>query len=235
MTQANRSRRKRLPHTITPAEFNRLAEQPSRRAPTGIRNRAAMWLMYGSGLRVGEVVALSSRDVNRSAKGGPVIRVRNGKGGHDRVVPLPSPAFLALESWTAIRPRSRWLICTLDGGRISDRYLRAALARYAERAGVLKPTDDNGAVPINPHILRHSFATRLLESGANIEEVRAALGHSNLQTTQVYLHANPVRLGEAIRGAFEEEDAPDADADALEAAVERVLARRPELLRGGVQ
>jgi site-specific recombinase XerC len=109
-----------------------------------------LWVMYGCGLRVGEVVALSPRDLNRGAKGGPVLRVRQGKGKKDRAnLPIPRGAWDAMESWAAVRPESNYFFSTLPGERLSDRYVRAMVARYAERAEVLKLADDNRQVPIN--------------------------------------------------------------------------------------
>ena len=199
----------RLPRTITEAEFRRLVDQtgPSR---SGKRNRAMLWAMYGCGLRVGEVVGLSARDINRQAKGGPSLRVRRGKEAKDRAnLPIPRAAWDAFEAWAAVRPSSsQFFFSTLDGKALSDRYVRALVSRLADRAEVYKLGDDNGERPINPHILRHSFATRLLERGVDVRQVQLALGHSDLSTTQVYLHVEDARLRDAIRAAF---DAPDDD------------------------
>ena len=217
---------KRLPQTISADEFARLIEVPSATSATGKRNRAMMWSMYGCGLRVGEVAALSPRDVKRTGKGSPSVHVRNGKGGRDRVVPIPSPAFDALESWVAVRPKSRWLFSALNGHQLSTRYVHAMVTRAADLAGVYKVADGNGERPISPHVLRHSFATRLLERGADIEQVRRALGHSSLSTTQIYLHVTDARLGETIRGAFEGEIQFDAtDEDLLRRIVREELQR----------
>jgi site-specific recombinase XerC len=140
---------RRLPQTISEPEFHRLVEQTGNSA-SGRRNRAMLWVMYGCGLRVGEVVALSPRDLNRGAKGGPVLRVRQGKGKKDRAnLPIPRGAWDAMESWAAVRPESNYFFSTLPGERLSDRYVRAMVARYAERAEVLKLADDNRQVPIN--------------------------------------------------------------------------------------
>ncbi len=190
---------RRLPRTITEAEFQRLVDQtgPSR---SGKRNRAMLWAMYGCGLRVGEVVGLSARDINRQAKGGPSLRVRRGKGAKDRAnLPIPRAAWDAFEAWAAVRPSSQFFFSTLDGKALSDRYVRALVSRLAERAEVNKLDDDNRERPINPHILRHSFATRLLERGVDVRQVQLALGHSDLSTTQVYLHVEDAKLRDAIR------------------------------------
>ena len=181
-----------MPKTITEAEFHRLIAVTGN-SRTGRRNRAAMWLMYGCGARVGETVALSPRDIRRTGPGAPSLHVRRGKGSRDRVVAIPAAAFDALEGWVAVRPQSRWLLSTLDGGRIWTRYLRAALARYSHRAQVYLPDDANGDKPVHPHALRHSYATRLLDEGVNVAQVQQLLGHSDLSTTAVYLGVNPER------------------------------------------
>ena len=105
----------------------------------------------------------------------------------------------------AVRPSSQFFFSTLDGNALSDRYVRGLVSRLAERAEVYKLDDDNQERPINPHILRHSFATRLLERGVDVRQVQLALGHADLATTQVYLHVEDSRLRDNIRAAF---DAP---------------------------
>ena len=125
---------RRLPQTISEPEFHRLVEQTGN-APSGRRNRAMLWVMYGCGLRVSEVVALSPRDLNRGAKGGPVLRVRQGKGKKDRAnLPIPRAAWDAMESWAAVRPASNYFFSTLQGKRLSDRYVRAMVGAL-RRAG----------------------------------------------------------------------------------------------------
>jgi site-specific recombinase XerD len=210
--------RRRLPKTITEAEFHRLIAATGN-SRTGRRNRAAFWLMYGSGLRVGEVVALAPRDVRWTGPGAPSLRVRLGKGSRDRVVAIPAAAYDALEAWVTVRPKSRWLISTLAGGQISTRYLLAALARYSERAGVYLPDDANGQRPVWPHALRHSFATRLLDEGVNVAQVQQLLGHSDLSTTAVYLGVNPERTLDEARAAF---DGPGDEDDPVAALIRRI-------------
>ena len=219
-------RARRLPKTITEAEFDRLLAVTGN-SRSGRRNRAAIWLLYGCGLRVGEVVALSPRDVRRTGPGAPSLRVRRGKGSRDRVVAIPAAAFDALEGWVAVRPSSPHLLSTLNGGQISTRYLRAALARYSHRAEVYLPDDANGDKPVHPHALRHSYATRLLDEGVNVRQVQQLLGHSNLDTTSIYLGVNDSRTLDDARAAF---DGPSADDAGEVAALVRRLVRE-ELAR----
>lgn len=190
---------KRLPKVITPEEWERLAAQPSRRAPSGKRNLAALHVMYMAGLRVSEVCSLSPRDLNMRAM---TLRVREGKGNKDRNnLGLPADTLAVIERWQVVRRDSRFLFCTLDGKRMSERYLHAMVGRYARRAGVMKPTA-NGERPINPHILRHSYATRLIYAGVPIHDVQRALGHSSLATTQVYLSVDDQGLAARLRDAM---------------------------------
>jgi site-specific recombinase XerD len=116
---------------------------------------------------------------------------------------VPAETWAVFERWSSIRPSSRYFFCTLGGKRLSERYLHAMVGRYASRAGVMKPTKD-GDRPINPHVLRHSYATRLIERGVPIHDVQAALGHSSLATTQVYLHVNDEKLADRLRDALSE-------------------------------
>jgi integrase/recombinase XerD len=217
---------RRLPKVIEPDEFERLASQPSRRAPTGRRNLAALHCMYFAGLRVNEICSLSLRDLNARAL---TLRVREGKGKKDRNnLGIPADTLAVIERWIAVRPDSRYLFCTLAGGRMSERYVHAMVTRYAKRAGVMKDTAD-GEQPVNPHVLRHSYATRLIERGVPVHDVQRALGHSSLQTTSIYLHVNDKGLAERLRVAVSHSES----ATELEALVRRVIGeqlRRPAVL-----
>jgi Phage integrase family len=105
------------------------------------------------------------------------------------------------ERWEAVRPESRFFFSTLEGGRLSERYVQQMVGRYGVRAGVLKATMD-GDRPIHPHMLRHSYATRLINAGVPVHAVQRALGHSHLATTSVYLHVSDDELADQLRGAL---------------------------------
>ena len=216
----------RLPVTITEAEFERIIGKTSRRAPTGIRNRAMLVLAWEAGLRVSELCDLAPGDILRSV---PAVRVRHGKGDKDRQVPLRNAALTAIEDWMRIRGQGGpWLFCTVvDRKRVSPRYVRAALARYSARAGVFKTvrstSGENVLRPIHPHALRHSFATRMLRDyGLDLDELQQVLGHASLSSTAVYLHVSQDRLAEKMKAGLDV-DGDDAD---LEAIVARVLRTR---------
>lgn len=182
---------KKLPQRLTRDEAQRLLAVPNRRAPTGVRNRALLRLFYRAGLRCQEALDLKPRDLQLSRN---EIRVNEGKGGKDRVVWIDPVTIEILESWRDIRPSgSEWFFCALfrDPGRQLDSgYVRAMIARYGRRAKI--------DIRCHPHLLRHTFASELLEDGCTIAEVQKLLGHEDLGTTQMYLHLVDERLRERL-------------------------------------
>jgi len=166
--------------------------RPERAEAARLRDRALVELLYGAGLRVGELVGLDVRDLDLRRGD---VRVW-GKGGKERVVPLPGAAREALTAWIAWRKRPGLLAEPLfpslrarpDGSprRLSARDVRRTLARRAHRAGV--------AGRIHPHRLRHSYATHLLDMGADLREIQELLGHASLSTTQKYTAVSAERL-----------------------------------------
>lgn len=154
------------------------------------RDRALAETLYGAGLRVGELVSLDARDVDLHRR---EVRVM-GKGGRERVVPLPAAAHAALDEYLRQRRRpgllAEPLFTSLRGGarsrRLSDRDVRRVLARRAAQVGV--------ADRVHPHRLRHSYATHLLDMGAGLREIQELLGHASLSTTQRYTAVSAERL-----------------------------------------
>ncbi|MDR1309607.1 MAG: tyrosine-type recombinase/integrase [Deltaproteobacteria bacterium] len=158
------------------------------------RDQAVLELAYSSGLRVGELVALDLGDLDLAA--GRVM-VRSGKGGKDRPVPLGVPAALAIDGWLLARPRfvgdgraGAAVFLGLRGGRLRDREVRRVLAKRLAGAGL---APDLAGV----HGLRHSFATHLLEAGADLKAIQEMLGHSSLATTERYTHLDLAALRRA--------------------------------------
>jgi integrase/recombinase XerC len=198
-------REQRLPAHLAESEMSRLLEMPDTSAPLGRRDRAILELFYASGLRLSELVGLGLEDVNLS---GRVVRVL-GKGGRERIVPFNRSTEEALRAWLkdreafapAVSPlagsrRRRSadpLFLNYQGGRLStrsvDRLVRKYVAACSTRFG------------ISPHALRHSFATHLLERGADLRAIQELLGHARLSTTQRYTHVNSTQLLEAYRKA----------------------------------
>ncbi len=166
---------------LSPTEARALLHAPSDRAPTGLRNRALIAVMYGAGLRLAEAIALKPADVDLDNAD---IRVLHGKGDKARTAGIDQGALVHLARWVdarrGLKLRNGPLLCTLDGKPLSPRYVRAMLTRMAERAGVEKR--------VHPHGLRHTHAAELEREGFTVSEIQQQLGHTSLQTTAVYLN-----------------------------------------------
>ena len=183
--------------------MDRLLASPDGEAPAGRRDRAILELFYASGLRLSELVDLDLQDVNLS---GRVVRVR-GKGGKERLVPFNRSTADALRAVMADgrvsgpdgpglhRPRNRRfpLFLNLRGGRLTTRSVDRIVRLYVRRAGL--------GQTVSPHALRHTFATHLLQAGADLRAIQELLGHANLSTTQRYTHLDVGRLMEVYRKA----------------------------------
>jgi len=194
----------RLPRHLRPAEVEAVLEaagEPSSPGDDGrlaLRDRALIELLYASGLRVGELVSLDWRDLDLTAR---VLRVM-GKGGKERMVPFGVPAAAALRAWLAAWEDVRSAAAAAEeepvflnarGGRLSDRSVRRVVDRCVQRAAL--------ASGVHPHTLRHSFATHLLEAGADLRAIQELLGHASLSTTQKYTHVEVDRLLAVYRQA----------------------------------
>lgn len=171
---------RRLPRTLTPEQAARLVEIEGEGA-LAARDRAMLELLYSSGLRLAELVALDIEDLDLSDGSVKVT----GKGRKTRIVPVGRQACAALAQWLVARASlagagERALFVARDGRRLGVRSVQLRLARWARRRGL--------AVPVSPHTLRHSFASHLLESSGDLRAVQELLGHANLTTTQIYTH-----------------------------------------------
>lgn len=184
---------KRLPRPLRVDEIDRLMEAVSTADPLGVRDRTILEVLYGGGLRVGELIQLEVDDVDLDRN---LARVR-GKGSRERLSPLGRHAGDWLRRWLGIRaPRRadlRAIFLNYKGDRLSERSVDRLFARYAMLAGL----DDTAS----PHALRHSFATHLLERGADLRAVQELLGHKRLTTTQVYTQVTRERILEIYRKA----------------------------------
>ena len=181
---------KRLPKFLDPEQVNTLLRTPDDNTLLGARDRAMLEVMYSTGIRVSELVDLNASDVDSL---GQAVRVR-GKGRRERIAPIGPTALAAINKYMGLRksdPRSAnfnqdALFVNKHGQRLSTRSVRRKLDKYLAQAG-LDPS-------ISPHTLRHTFATHMLENGADLRSVQELLGHQSISTTQVYTHVTAQRL-----------------------------------------
>lgn len=183
-TAARRSLPKILGHTEIAALFARAELEAAAETPAAVRLLALVEMLYGSGLRATELVSLPLAAVPRDA---PFVTV-TGKGGQARMVPVGARASAALSRWLAVRPAGRYLFpSSRADGHLSRVRLFQLLKDLAARAG-LAPDK------VSPHVLRHAFATHLLEGGADLRVLQTLLGHADIATTQIYTHVDSARL-----------------------------------------
>ncbi|HXH84499.1 MAG TPA: site-specific tyrosine recombinase/integron integrase, partial [Candidatus Tectomicrobia bacterium] len=188
---------RRLPSFLTYDEVTALISCPQGSRPQAVRDRAILELLYATGMRVSEIVSLDLDDVDLD---GQAIRVV-GKGNKERMVIMGEPAREALERYLReARPKlaagtERALFLNRDGGRLSVRRVQLMLRKYAVAAGLGKRA--------YPHLLRHTFATHLLDGGADLRVVQELLGHANVNTTQVYLHVTEERQRKVMEASLD--------------------------------
>lgn len=183
--------KRKLPHVLTIEEVDQLMEQPQVLLPLGLRDRAMLELMYGTGIRVSEMLALQIEDLNIMAG---FLRCL-GKGRKERIIPVNQTAIVWVERYLG-RSRNlllkgrqdRTMFLNAHGRKLSRQGFFKILAQYGAKAGL--------GTDLTPHTLRHSFATHLLENGADLRAVQEMLGHADISTTQIYTHLTKSRLRE---------------------------------------
>jgi tyrosine recombinase XerC len=181
---------RRLPVFLDEDEVARLLTTPDAVDPAGLRDRAILEMLYSTGMRIGELAAVSLEDVDLL---GEVVKAK-GKGKKERLVPLGRPAVEALRAYLDVRKGFRGsgrdghraLFRNKNGGRLSDRGVRRIFQKYAREAGLRSE--------VTPHTLRHSFATHMLNRGADLRSVQELLGHASLTSTQIYAHVTAEKL-----------------------------------------
>ncbi len=189
-------RERRLPHILTKEHLNALIEAADADTPQGLRDRAILELMYAAGVRLSEVVGLDVASLNLPDRS---LLVR-GKGNKERMVLVGRPAENAFRRYLErgrpqlARGTEAALFLNRDGGRLSARSVQQTVRRHALRAGL----DQR----VFPHLLRHSFATHLLDGGAELRVVQELLGHASANTTQIYTHVTEERQREVYVRAF---------------------------------
>jgi integrase/recombinase XerD len=183
----------KIPNFLNLEEINRLLEAPDPAKPTGLRDRAMLQLLYATGLRVSELCHVGIGDLDFGMQ---IIRTL-GKGNKHRLVPVGTSAIKAVEDYLEngrlqlLKGRSsKYLFVTARGGCLTRQSFWHQLTEYGKTAGIFHG--------LSPHVLRHSFATHLLEGGADLRSVQIMLGHSDISTTQIYIHVMRSRLRDTV-------------------------------------
>lgn len=185
---ATPKKEKHLPVVMQPSDVALLLEQPDASTPLGARDAAYLELLYASGLRISELTGIDIDDLELRAR---LVKV-HGKGSKERIVPFGTKAEAALRAWLAVRgdlvhdPEEQAVFVNYRGQRITTRSVRRLFDGYVRAAAL-----QSG---VSPHTLRHSFATHLLNAGADLRGIQELLGHSSLSTTQKYTHLNDWQL-----------------------------------------
>lgn len=185
-------REKPLPSVLQTSEVTALLEMPDLETPLGIRDRAWIELMYASGLRISELVSIDLDDIELRAR---LVKIR-GKGAKERIVPFGSKAADAIRNYLTVRHPAEEedaLFLNHRGQRITARSVRRLFDRYVRAASL--------RAGVSPHTLRHSFATHLLNAGADLRAIQELLGHASLSTTQKYTHLHDAQLLEVYKKA----------------------------------
>ena len=183
-----------IPKFLNREQIDALLAAPGKIRPNGLRDHAMLELLYATGLRVSELCGLRMTDLEA---GFGILRV-TGKGNKQRLVPIGRPALAAVEEWQRSgRPQmlkkrraSPYLFVTARGGAMTRQMFWTLLKGYGRKAGIFHN--------LSPHVLRHSFATHLLEGGADLRSVQTMLGHADISTTQVYTHVMRSRLRNVV-------------------------------------
>jgi integrase/recombinase XerC len=186
---------KRLPQVLSERDTAALVEAGGgMNSRARLRDRALLEVLYSAGLRVSELTGLDWRDIDEELG---LVMIRSGKGNKDRLVPLGEPALDALRQWRVATPGApsadHPVFTNLRGSRLTPRAVQNIVARRLVQAGI--------SAPITPHGLRHSFATHMLNAGADLRSIQEMLGHSSLTTTQRYTHVSVRHLKEVYRRA----------------------------------
>lgn len=184
---------RKIPKYLNTTQVEALEAAPDADKPNGQRDRAMLALLYASGLRVSELCSLQMPDLNLEMG---LVRV-TGKGNKERLVPMGKEAVTEIRAWLETgRPAllksrpSKFVFVTSRGGKLTRQGFWKALGQYGKQAGIFRG--------LSPHVLRHTFATHLLEGGADLRSLQTMLGHADIGTTQIYTHVAKSRLRAAV-------------------------------------
>jgi integrase/recombinase XerD len=183
-----------IPKFLNREQIDALLAAPDKTRPNGLRDHAMLELLYATGLRVSELCGLRMTDLEADFG---ILRI-TGKGNKQRLVPIGRPALAAIEEWHRSgrsqmlkkRRASPYLFVTARGGAMTRQMFWTLIKGYGRKAGIFHN--------LSPHVLRHSFATHLLEGGADLRSVQTMLGHADISTTQVYTHVMRSRLRNTV-------------------------------------
>jgi integrase/recombinase XerC len=180
---------RKLPEFLELSEVESLLTAPDTNTAIGLRDRAILELLYSTGMRVGELLALDLSDLDRQ---NALVKVR-GKGKKERILPVGGAALSSLDSYLARRHElkcgkpAQAIFLSQRGNRLPDaKSIQRRIEKYARAAGIREK--------ITPHMLRHTFATHMLNAGADLRSIQELLGHASLSTTQIYTHVTADRL-----------------------------------------
>jgi len=184
---------KKLPNFLYIQEINKLIDSIESEKPQGIRDKTIIEMLYGTGMRVSEMINININDIDLDEQ---IVRVF-GKGSKERILPLSNPCMEAIKNYLVIRKKyymkknsrlndNKALLLNRFGGKLTTRSICRIINKYMEMSGLNKK--------ISPHVLRHTFATHLLGGGADLRSVQELLGHESLSTTQIYTHITKERL-----------------------------------------
>jgi integrase/recombinase XerD len=183
-----------IPKFLNAQQIEALLQAPDELRPTGLRDRAMLELLYATGLRVSELCRAGMGDLNMEM----VVLRTTGKGNKQRLIPAGTPAIRAVQQYldrgrpAILKGRaSRYLFVTSRGGCLTRQAFWKLLAGYGRKVGIFHG--------LTPHVLRHSFATHLLEGGADLRSVQVMLGHADISTTQIYTHVMRSRLRSTVQ------------------------------------
>jgi len=185
---------KTLPEIIDRQQADQLFKQINTRYIRGKRNLAIFKLMLNTGLRVAELCNLKTKDIDTDKQ---FLKVKNGKGSRDRLVPFPADLKSYIQDWINEKAKrgieSKYLFCAYskgqEGKKLIPRYIQIALKQYGKRAGIEQ---------LHPHTLRHSYGTAIYQTDHDLEGLRMLLGHANIQTTQIYINLSMTDLKATI-------------------------------------
>jgi len=192
-------KRRKIPITLTVDDVNRLVNQPNKRVPTGLRNKAILSFIWDSGSRVSDIINLKPGNINISNR---EAIIKNGKYDVDRNLLFSDYTAELLKRYKEARPKGKYFFCTLKGNKLDRVYLYSMIRRYAKRAGINKK--------VGLHTLRHSFALKFYQdSGHDLIRLQKILGHRNINTTQIYCYMDNTDIKEGLEAYYSKRDSDD--------------------------